>query len=82
MRTQLSALVLLTAAVAPAAVLTGTVVEDHSNNPLALAGVRIVRISPHTVIAELDTDGLEAEVAEQLAGHGLLIVSDTPMARV
>jgi hypothetical protein len=57
MRTQLSALVVLTTAVASAAVLTGTVVEDHSNNPLALAGVRIVRISPHTVVAELDTDG-------------------------
>ena len=31
--------------------------EDHSNAPLALAGVRVIDVPNHTVIAELDTDG-------------------------
>ena len=44
------------AGVAPAATLAGKVVEDHTNAPLALAGVRVIDVSTHTVIADLDTD--------------------------
>ena len=39
-----------------AATVSGRVVEDHSNSPLALAEIRVVRIQPHTVVVELDTD--------------------------
>jgi hypothetical protein len=47
----------LVAGAAPAGSLTGTVLEDGSRTPLALAAVRIIQIFGHKVIAEPDTDG-------------------------
>src|SRR5437870_6328992 len=52
-----ASLLVLLVGVLKSANLTGKVLEDHSNTPLALAAVRIVKVSTHTVIAELDTDG-------------------------
>src|SRR4051812_11100797 len=52
-----ASLLVLVAGVAESASLAGKVVEDHSNAPLALAGVRVVEAATRAVIAELDTDG-------------------------
>src|SRR5580698_3485825 len=38
------------------ATIDGHVVEDHTNAPISLADVDVVQVSPHRVIAELETD--------------------------
>jgi hypothetical protein len=52
-----ASLLVLGSASLTAAGISGKVLEDHNNAPLALAGVRVVSEATHAVIAELDTDG-------------------------